>query len=91
MLVEKYGADQLLQEGISKKKLATLIGAGIIAGTSLTDLPRNCNSDKEQLKTEYSNPYGINDVDYENILNKQRQYMGINTITVLQTIVLTRK
>lgn len=72
MLVEKYGADQLLQEGINKKKLATLIGAGILAGTSLTDLPRNCNSDKEPLKTEYSNPYGINDVDYENILNKQR-------------------
>ena len=62
MLVEKYGADQLLQEGITKKKLATLIGAGILAGTSLTDLPRNCNADKEPLRTEYTNPYGIDEM-----------------------------
>jgi hypothetical protein len=71
ILVERYGAEQLLNEGFSKKKLAALIGAGIIAGSSLIDLPKNC-SNKEDNKIEYNNPYGINNIDYENIVNKEK-------------------
>ena len=71
ILVEKYGAEQLLNEGFNKKKLATLIGAGIIAGSSLMDLPKNCTN-REDNKIEYNNPYGINNIDYENILNKEK-------------------
>ena len=71
VLVERYGAEQLLNEGFNKKKLATLIGAGIIAGSSLMDLPKKCAS-KEDNRIEYNNPYGINNIDYENIVNKEK-------------------
>ena len=71
MLVNKYGADQLLTEGFDKKKLAALIGAGIIAGSTLIDLPRTCTKSKEDT-IEYNNPYGINNIDYDNILNKEK-------------------
>ena len=71
VLVEKYGAEQLLNEGFNKKKLAALIGAGIITGSSLMDLPKKCAS-KEDNRIEYNNPYGINNIDYENIVNKEK-------------------
>ena len=71
ILVERYGAGQLLNEGFNKKKLAALIGAGIIAGSSLMDLPKKCAS-KENNRIEYNNPYGINNIDYENIVNKKK-------------------
>ena len=71
ILVEKYGAEQLLNEGFDKKKLAALIGAGIITGSSLMDLPKNYIN-KEDTRIEYNNPYGINNIDYKNILNKEK-------------------
>ena len=71
ILVEKYGAEQLLNEGFDKKKLAALIGAGIITGSSLMDLPKNYTN-KEDTRIEYNNPYGINNIDYKNILNKEK-------------------
>ena len=71
ILVKKYGAEQLLNEGFNKKKLAALIGAGIIAGSSLMDPPKNYTSIEDK-KIEYNNPYGINNIDYENILNKEK-------------------
>ena len=71
VLVEKYGAEQLLNEGFNKKKLAALIGAGIITGSSLMDLPKKCAS-KEDNRIEYNNPYEINNIDYENIVNKEK-------------------
>ena len=71
ILVEKYGADQLLNEGFDKKKLAALIGAGIITGSSLMDLPKNYTN-KEDTRIEYNNPYGVNNIDYKNILNKEK-------------------
>ena len=71
ILVERYGADQLLNEGFNKKKLAALIGAGIIAGSSLIELPKKYQS-KEDNRIEYNNPYGINNIDYENIVNKEK-------------------
>lgn len=71
ILVERYGAEQLLNEGFNKKKLAALIGAGIIAGSSLVDLPKKYTN-KEDNRIEYNNPYGINNIDYENIVNKEK-------------------
>ena len=71
ILVERYGAGQLLNEGFNKKKLAALIGAGIIAGSSLIDLPKK-HQNKEDNRIEYNNPYGINNIDYENIVNKKK-------------------
>ena len=71
ILVERYGAEQLLNEGFDKKKLAALIGAGIIAGSSLVDLPKKYQN-KEDNRIEYNNPYGINNIDYENIVNKEK-------------------
>jgi len=71
VLVERYGAERLLNEGFSKKKLAALIGAGIIAGSSIMDLPKN-GSKKEDNMIEYNNPYGINNIDYKNIVKKEK-------------------
>ena len=66
VLVEKYGAEQLLNEGFNKKKLAGLIGAGIITGSSLMDLPKKCTS-KEDNRIEYNNPYGINNREIDRV------------------------
>ena len=71
ILVKKYGAEQLLNEGFDKNKLAALIGAGIIAGSPLTDMPKKCTN-REDNKIEYNNPYGINNIDYKNIINKEK-------------------
>ena len=71
MLVEKYGSDVLLSEGLNKKKLAALIGAGIIAGTTILNNPSSCIN-HDNVEIEANNPYGINNIDYENILNKEK-------------------
>lgn len=72
-LVKKYGGNKLLSEGLSKKKLATLIGAGIIAGSTLMHTPSGCSNDNVDTETVEApnNPYGINNIDYENILQKE--------------------
>lgn len=71
MLVEKYGSDVLLSEGLNKKKLAALIGAGIIASTTILNNPSSCIN-HDNVEIEANNPYGINNIDYENILNKEK-------------------
>ena len=71
VLVKKYGSDVLLTEGLNKKKLAALIGAGIIAGTTILNNPSS-HINHDNVEIEANNPYGINNIDYENILNKEK-------------------
>ena len=74
MLVEKYGGEQLLDEGLGRKRLASMIGAGLIAGSTIVNGPKSCSHDDTPLAKALvapNNPYGINNIDYKNILNKQ--------------------
>ena len=73
MLVEKYGKNVLLYEGFGKNKLAALIGAGLIAGSALFNNPSSCTSQDDEIEIEApNNPYGINNIDYENIMVKEQ-------------------
>ena len=77
MLVEKYSKEQLLNEtGLSKKQIASLIGAGALAGSmiignKLSHKDHEHHYEQRQPKIEYNNPYGINNIDYNNIKVKQ--------------------
>lgn len=79
-LVEKYGENKLLNEGLNKKALASLIGAGVLAGSTLLNNRGGNEVEHKDNKTEYydtvkyapNNPYGINNIDYDNIKKKQK-------------------
>ena len=70
MLVEKYGSDVLLSEGLNKKKLAALIGAGIIAGTTILNNPSSCiNHDNVEIEDTWENPDPSVQSSYKNMRN----------------------
>lgn len=80
MLVEKYGAEQLLNEGINKRSLAALIGAGILAGSPLTGhqdsanktaITYNIQNKDNREKKDISNKKKLVREYISNILSKQ--------------------
>lgn len=80
MLVEKYGAEQLLNEGINKRSLAALIGAGILAGSPLTGyhdsanktaITYNVQNKDNREKKDISNKKKLVREYISNILSKQ--------------------